>query len=502
MIHLRTFVLSLLSSITLVTAQSLDWSADMTLFGTGDDELRPVLISFQNSHTLRALCVRNSSQISSRVTTDLGANWSLFADLSTELSYPVISAVSMNSYSNIFIYSIGSAQRTLYRFNNFGNNWNDASAVSIASDRTGRTLSAAVCSDVLLQPADPYLNICWTEYDSNTENYQAAFTQSRDNAVTFTPAQVVFTYTNQEFLTAEIALAVTGNSEAQRLVLAAPVDGPGSIPAQIHIFHSENQGETWSGGTIIDITPYLQDDPAFFASGDTLLLAYSRRIAQESERNVFLTYSFDGGLTFDPPVAVFSTSQNERTPRFGSVPGSGIFSLFCLSGSTTSGEGAVLKRDGWLDSPWDLGDTLRISGNDRVSLTGGLSVASSPSGIAACWSSRFELGDLDVRFDASWRGNHASDLSALYPAQFTVGSCYPNPFNPLTNLPLTVNREGSLHLTVTDLLGRQIWQQDLTGLTAGQHTIQLDLREQSSGIYFARVENNSETFTRKLVLLK
>ena len=91
------------------------------------------------------------------------------------------------------------------------------------------------------------------------------------------------------------------------------------------------------------------------------------------------------------------------------------------------------------------------------------------------------------------------------PADFRLGSAYPNPFNPQTWIPLTVPVEtGPVQVTVHNLLGQPIRTLVSGRLTPGYHAVPWDGLDEagqavSSGVYLYRLEDGGWCVTRKMV---
>lgn len=85
---------------------------------------------------------------------------------------------------------------------------------------------------------------------------------------------------------------------------------------------------------------------------------------------------------------------------------------------------------------------------------------------------------------------------------FTVGPAYPNPFNPVTVLPLNLMRESLLRISIHDLSGRFL---DLIcdgRKAAGSHSVRIDASAFDSGIYFVLFRINGQIQIKKIILIK
>jgi len=88
------------------------------------------------------------------------------------------------------------------------------------------------------------------------------------------------------------------------------------------------------------------------------------------------------------------------------------------------------------------------------------------------------------------------------PVTYSLLPAYPNPFNPITRLAFDLPVASPVHLSVYDILGRQVttlingWQ------NPGLHQVIFNGSQLSSGTYFYRLDAGTFTQTRKMVLLK
>jgi len=92
--------------------------------------------------------------------------------------------------------------------------------------------------------------------------------------------------------------------------------------------------------------------------------------------------------------------------------------------------------------------------------------------------------------------------SSETPKQFSLYQNYPNPFNPTTKIKFNVPKSFIVTLKIFDILGREIAILVNEKLNAGEYEINFDGSNLSSGIYFYKLETNSFSETKKMLLLK
>jgi hypothetical protein len=92
--------------------------------------------------------------------------------------------------------------------------------------------------------------------------------------------------------------------------------------------------------------------------------------------------------------------------------------------------------------------------------------------------------------------------TAKVPSTLRLEQNYPNPFNPETYLSYELPSADEVRLAVVDVRGREIAVLADGRQPAGIHRVRFDGTRLSGGVYFCRLQVGSETFTRKMVLLK
>ncbi|MGH1363969.1 MAG: T9SS type A sorting domain-containing protein [Calditrichia bacterium] len=88
------------------------------------------------------------------------------------------------------------------------------------------------------------------------------------------------------------------------------------------------------------------------------------------------------------------------------------------------------------------------------------------------------------------------------PAEFSLLSNYPNPFNPQTTIRYQLPSEGRVKVDVFNALGQHVIRLVDEDAQAGSHSMQWDAREQPSGVYFLSVQWQGVVYTQKMMLMK
>lgn len=111
----------------------------------------------------------------------------------------------------------------------------------------------------------------------------------------------------------------------------------------------------------------------------------------------------------------------------------------------------------------------------------------------------FETVVLDVEIQT---GSSATDGTEL--PQFTqLHQNYPNPFNPTTNIAFDLSAPATVTIEVVNILGQRVAVlANREDLSAGSHVRVFDAGRLNSGVYLVRMTTGSESFTRKMMLVK
>jgi hypothetical protein len=88
------------------------------------------------------------------------------------------------------------------------------------------------------------------------------------------------------------------------------------------------------------------------------------------------------------------------------------------------------------------------------------------------------------------------------PDNFVLYPAYPNPFNPVLNIPLALVKPGELSVSVVDVNGRIVDTISNSFWEPGMHTLTWNGGQFSSGVYFISVNYNGGVIGQKVLLLK
>ena len=115
-----------------------------------------------------------------------------------------------------------------------------------------------------------------------------------------------------------------------------------------------------------------------------------------------------------------------------------------------------------------------------------------------------------IRFTTEAPENYVAPLAVdedLSPNEFSLSPAYPNPFNPVTRLDLTIPSPEFVKITIIDILGREVVQLQNGMMVPGYYKISWNGQTQfgklvGSGTYFAIMKYGEKSKVQKLLLLK
>jgi energy-converting hydrogenase Eha subunit E len=88
------------------------------------------------------------------------------------------------------------------------------------------------------------------------------------------------------------------------------------------------------------------------------------------------------------------------------------------------------------------------------------------------------------------------------PDSYSLSQNYPNPFNPSTEIAFALPAKADVKLTIYNILGQEVTRLIDREMSAGKHVVNWDASQNSSGVYFYKIEAGDFTETRKMMLVK
>ena len=212
-----------------------------------------------------------------------------------------------------------------------------------------------------------------------------------------------------------------------------------------------------------------------------------------------------GGWTRDSLLDWKALSPHIATAS--DLNGDGLLDVAMVAGNLPVGPALVV----WLGQPNDIPafeGYYPLSGESNQVLTGDVNGDGDTDLVVLGTSPGSGHGSVFVLINQGTPATAVASETAATPTVFALGANYPNPFNPVTTIPLAVPAGAkNVDLTIYNVLGqpmRRVW----TGpLAAGEHELTWDGRDAqgqpaATGIYVYRLQVDYQTRTRKMVKIE
>lgn len=281
-----------------------------------------------------------------------------------------------------------------------------------------------------------------------------------------------------------------------------------SSAGNVNIEYSTNAGSTWtSAATNISAQQhyYVWTVPYMATSTTSRLRIYDagNPNASDTTPNFTIKVQLNGISTVTPvsPTTLITSPADTSRITFvwtstGTLPGitykwkirkgSGQYTTF-----TSDSNGTATRM------------TIRKSKLDSLAKSFGLSGDS----VLCAWAGTGYLNTDSVTSNANIliiksSSVGVSNISSVIPSEHKLYSNYPNPFNPVTKIKFEIPKDEFVKITVFDLSGKAVTELVSEKLKAGAYETSFNAASLASGTYFYKIETNSFTETRKMVLLK
>ena len=176
---------------------------------------------------------------------------------------------------------------------------------------------------------------------------------------------------------------------------------------------------------------------------------------------------------------------------------------FIISGYSTSfspgnSDVYVIKTDEYGEEVWwqtignagvDVGESI------QQTIDGGYIIGGS-----TCYSGASPMDVYLVRLEEE--PMYITNTNIFKPYNYSLKHPYPNPFNPVTNLSFSLQKQSRVLLVVYNIEGKQVTKLVDNWYPSGEHKILFDASDLSSGLYIARLIAGDYTQTQKLLLIK
>lgn len=98
---------------------------------------------------------------------------------------------------------------------------------------------------------------------------------------------------------------------------------------------------------------------------------------------------------------------------------------------------------------------------------------------------------------------NATENEVQVSSSFDLKENYPNPFNPTTTIPFTLEKQANVTLKVYNMLGQEVVTLvDNEMKNAGYNRARFDASNLSAGVYLYRISSEGQHMTKKMMLIK
>ena len=110
------------------------------------------------------------------------------------------------------------------------------------------------------------------------------------------------------------------------------------------------------------------------------------------------------------------------------------------------------------------------------------------------------VGDFEIV--ETFAANSNDYVDVINPEVISLGSAYPNPFNPTTSFELNVGNAGHVTMNVYNVMGQVVETLVNNTMDAGSYNITWDATNFSSGMYVVKAETTNGLASQKVMLVK
>lgn len=185
------------------------------------------------------------------------------------------------------------------------------------------------------------------------------------------------------------------------------------------------------------------------------------------------------------------------TYRVDSAPENSAFPILVeLFRSDDLGQGEMyLTSDEYSSEDWNNGmpglKTINVGSAAMLGIAGGdglVATATDADGNTSSFSPTAALA--------------ATDVEGAEPLQFKLYTPFPNPASDRATITFEVFEAGPVRLSVYDVLGRELLVLMAETRLAGTHEVVLNSSKMASGVYFIRLETESQTEIEQVVIMR
>lgn len=251
---------------------------------------------------------------------------------------------------------------------------------------------------------------------------------------------------------------------------------------------------------------------------------------QESDGNIILANSYstspgswrstDGGTNWTPvniPATGYQVVSIDSMTQFA-AQGGGFYKLhspYFIPVELTSFSASII--DGIIILNWNTATELNNQGFDiegsydnqifeKIGFVSGFGTTTDQQAYSYSINktesrkSFYRLKQID--YNGTFEYSSTIEVEGIAPSKFVLEQNFPNPFNPSTKISFTMPTESNVKIIVYNLIGQKVAEVVNSKFSAGNHSVDFNGSDLSSGIYLYKIEAANFTSTKKMQLIK
>ena len=488
---MKTILLTILACILSVQISQAQWQPDVRL--TNDPAL-----SSTTGYT-NARCMASSGDTVHVVWRDNrdGGNYEIYYKRSPDggINWGLDTRVSNNIYfsSNPSVAVSGSVVHVAWQDNRDGNyeiyyNRSTNGGTSWGTD-TRLTNDSAASETPCISSSGSVVNVVWTDNRNGLQS-EVYYKRSTDGGVSWGADTRL---TNDPAGSWGASVSASG-----LLVHVVWLDGRNEYQ-NVFYKRSSDGGVNWGADT--PLTNYdstrIANSPSVAVSGSNVHVVWMDSPRDTFAYEMFHKHSTDGGITWGPNTRL--TTNYTSATLFSTLSASGPDVHVVWDDNRNGNYEIYYKRS--TDGGISWGADTRLTNNSASSVYPFVS-ASGPV-VHVVWMD-IRDGNYEIYYKRDPTGNVTGieNIGSEIPKQHVLSQNYPNPFNPTTEIGFQISEVSHVTLKVFDMLGREVATLANENLQAGNYSVQFDGKGLSSGVYFYKLQTESFTDTKRMLIVK
>ncbi|MDD5528687.1 MAG: T9SS type A sorting domain-containing protein [bacterium] len=278
---------------------------------------------------------------------------------------------------------------------------------------------------------------------------------------------------------------------------------------EIYYKRSTDSGKVWASDVRLTTDTDISILPSVASSGNSVYIGWLQCEKQDSVFSYYIRYSSNGGASWGTPVCLIPAVETLAVGGYGmGIPQINVRDNFV---AVVYG---VYQYDSLMGEPYPkigvkYSKNSGLSWSSNIISTGGFasmypSAAIDGSGyLHIVWSAlSISMENPDVYY--SKVSLNAVEESSNSDFGFRIGELKVNPnlVSKFANISYELPVKSSFSLKVYNVSGRAVRTIFSGEQCAGEHTVSIDTKGLSGGIYFVRLESNGHCINKRFIVLK